>query len=86
MTASSSQRQPRIRDEAHLRRSEHSVAVSVGGIPWMPSISVLVVKLTGKTNIQGMGCKPDDNRWSLYAESTILNNTRKRRISGNVRS
>lgn len=54
--------------------SEPSVAVSVAGIPWMSSMSVLVIKLR-PSRIQVWEVNRMTNMWSLYAEATILNST-----------
>lgn len=63
--------------------SEDSVAVSVAGIPWMSSTSVLVMKLR-PSRIQVWEVNRMTNMWSLYAESTILNSTREtKELSGN---
>jgi hypothetical protein len=56
-------------------QSEDYVAVSAEGVPWMPPMCVLVVKLW-ESRIQVWVVNRMTNTWSLYAESTILNNTR----------
>jgi hypothetical protein len=54
--------------------SDDCLAVSVAGIPWMSSTSVLVMKLW-PSRIQVWEVNRMTNMWWLYAESTILNNT-----------
>lgn len=56
--------------------SDDSVAVSVAGIPWMSSTSVLAIKLW-PSRIQVWEVNRMTNMWSLYAESTILNSMRE---------
>ena len=54
--------------------SDDSVAVSVAGIPWMSSTSVLAIKLW-PSKIQVWVVNRATNMWHLFAESTILNST-----------
>ncbi len=63
--------------------SDDCLAVSVAGIPWMSSTSVLVIKLR-PSRIQVWEVNRMTNMWSLYAESTILNSMPKtKESSGN---
>jgi hypothetical protein len=67
---------PDLEIKLTYKGSEPSVAVSVAGIPWMPPMSVLVVKLW-ESRIQVWEVNRMTNLWSLYAESTILPSTRE---------
>jgi len=57
------------------KESDDSVAVSVAGVPWMSATSVLVIKVR-PSRIQVWEVNRMTDRWSLYAESTILSSTR----------
>jgi hypothetical protein len=52
--------------------SDDCLAVSVAGVPWMSSMSVMVIKLW-PSRIQVWEVNRMTSMWSLYAESTILN-------------
>ena len=67
---------PDLEIKLTYKGSEDLVAVSVAGIPWMSSTSVLVIKLR-PSRIQVWEVNRMTNMWSLYAESTILSSTRE---------
>lgn len=67
---------PDIEIRYTYKGSDSSVAVSVAGVPWMSATSVLVIRLQ-PSRIQVWEVNRMTGTWSLYAESTILNNTRE---------